>query len=79
MGIGTKVVKALMRTRDTTYVSGDTTHGGAAFVAMSSVVPQYVAVFLPGQPDLVVTVCFRTTEDYVRRGASFEVVTGSAQ
>ena len=76
MGISTKVAKRIAREADLTY-SGDPRHGDGAVVAMCSAVPEY-AVVLDRESRVIVTVLFRTDEQYVRSGASYLAVVKEA-
>ena len=71
MGIPARLAKAIWRKADTTYPSPK--DGKEGVVAFSSLFPGYAIVVAPaydGHPQ-VVTVVFRTTETYDRKGATY--------
>lgn len=71
MGIPARLAKAIWRKADTTYPSPK--DGRDAVVAFSSLFPGYAVVVAEGRDGrpTVLTVVFRTTETYDRRGGTF--------
>lgn len=66
MGIGTRVAKRIVQQADCRRPSRD-----GATVATCEAYPEYAVVFEAGEPNVIITVVFRTTEAYVREGATF--------
>ena len=73
MGLSTRIAKAIVRDREVTY-AGDRRHQNNAMIALCSAHPDYAVVFDPtGEVEVIVTVLFRTENDYDRAGATFTV------
>jgi hypothetical protein len=68
MGISTKVAKWIVLHAD---VRRPGKPGSDALIATSDEHPGYAVVYAPEQPPLVITVVFRTVENYMRAGAEF--------
>lgn len=70
MEISTKVAKAIVRDPDLVRPGNSGT--GCVF-ATSERYPRYAVVYEPGDPHVIVSVVFRTTEPYVREGATCRI------
>lgn len=68
MGISTKVAKFIVLNAS---VRRPGRAGSDALIATCDTYPDYAVVYAPEQPPLIITVVFRTTENYVRAGASY--------
>lgn len=71
MGISTKVAKAIVKAPAMTYCGKP---GTDSRVAVSDDIPEYAVVFYPeteALPPIIVTVVFRTPDDYVRDGETY--------
>ena len=68
MGISTKVAKRIVR--EAAVVRPGMAHSDR-LVAVSDTYPAYAVVYVPGEPDLIVTVLFRTQVLYLRDGSGY--------
>lgn len=74
MGISTKVAKRIWRRPTLMTYPGNP--GSGATVAVSREWPEYMVVGVErdDEPDLIVSIMFRSPKVYVRNGTTFEVI-----
>lgn len=80
MGVSTRVAKAIVVAPDMTRPAPSQRHPEAR-MAISDAAPEYAVVYKPGAAhngaDLVLTVLFRTYEQYVREGRTYRTKDGA--
>jgi hypothetical protein len=74
MGISTKVAKRIVRNPSMTRPDVPGSHRR---IAISNDEPDYVVVYVPGDPNLIVTVLFNQPADYIRNGVHYILSTAS--